>query len=364
MINHFDISLQLTNYEYKIYARHLILPEIQIQGQKRLKKSKVLFVGAGGLAASALLYLVASGVGHIGIMDDDKVEISNLQRQIIYNINDVGKYKTQSAAEHLSQLNPKCNLTIYVTKLHKKNAHQLIKLYDIIIDSTDNFRARYLLSYTCQILHKIHIYGAISSFQGQTSVFNYKGGPNYHEVYINSRPPEIGSCIVNGVLGVIPGIIGLIQATEAIKIITGIGETLSGYMLHYNALNMSFKKTTIRNNKRQTSAINSLLKYSKKRKEITNLISISELDARIKTNRKVIYLIDIRNIVEYEIMHLKHAINIPLSTIQNNKTLNLLRLISIDKYIVVYCNSYTKAQIASAILCQEQIKHWVVEIIK
>lgn len=349
--------------EYKIYARQLSLLNIQIEGQQRLKASKVLCIGAGGLGSITLLYLAAAGVGLVGIMDDDTIELSNLQRQIIYNQNDIGKCKALSAKKHLDSLNNKIKTQYYLEKLTFQNAYSIIKLYDIVIDCTDNFEARYILSYTCKELHKIHIYAAISSFIGQASVFNYMGGPHYYEVYTKTPQNQNHSCLTAGVLGVLPGIMGIIQATEAIKIITGIGEILSGYILRYNALEMSFKKIKINNQKwRKRPSLDLRYELKQVNLQIQNVITLRDLKSHLRHDHTNIYLIDLRNNNEYRIEHLKNAVNIPLSIIKNTDTIRMLKLKSIDNYIVIYCYSNIKTQIASTILKDSGVKHWMLTI--
>jgi len=348
--------------EYKMYARQLSLLNIQIEGQQRLKMSRVLCVGAGGLGATALLYLAASGVGLIGIIDDDTVNISNLQRQIIYEAKDVGKYKSLSATNHLKSLNNNIDIQYYVEKLTFQNANSIIKLYDIVIDCTDNFEARHILSYTCQILHKVHIYAAISTFLGQASVFNYMGGPHYHEVYTKTPKDDENSCLRDGVIGVLPGIMGTIQATEAIKIITGVGKVLSGYILRYDALEMSFKKVRI--SSERSIPVPSIMMDREKlqvNSQRQGLITFKDLKNYLISSKDKIYLVDIRTEKEYMIGHLKYAINIPLSKIRQSNTIEILKLQLRKKHIIIiYCSSEIRTKIASAILRNFSIKHWTV----
>lgn len=238
----------LTKAEEEQYNRHLILPEIGAEGQLKLKKAKVLVIGAGGLGCPILQYLAAAGVGNIGIIDDDTVAVSNLQRQILYSYNDIGKYKAKVAAEKLAQLNRFVTFNVFTEKLTTKNAINLFKQYDVIVDGCDNFQTRYLVNDAAVLTKKPVVSGAIFKFEGQVSVFNYKNGATYRCLYPNPpKPNEVPNCSEIGVLGVLAGIIGSLQVNEVIKIICGIGEVLSGKLATYNTLSsrqmlFSFKK--------------------------------------------------------------------------------------------------------------------------
>nr|YP_009628795.1 Molybdopterin biosynthesis protein [Balbiania investiens]QBX88578.1 Molybdopterin biosynthesis protein [Balbiania investiens] len=355
-------SLELTPNEYQLYARHLILPEIQIAGQQRLKKAKIIFIGAGGLASASLLYLVASGVGNIGIVDNDTIEMSNLQRQILFNSEQIGNLKSICAKKNLSLLNPYCKINIYSKQLNLSNTYRLIQQYDMVIDGTDNFETRYIISHTCKVLHKVHIYGAIFEFQGQASVFNYRGGPTYADVYPLISTRSVTQCNQGGVLGVTPGMIGMIQATEAIKIITGIGEVLSGTLLIYDSLTMMFKKIQVKTNNQYN--LNHLCKKTKNHVNADQInrrkLSITLLLILLEKYSYTIYVIDIRNKIEYDILHLKGAINLPLNKLKRNKNLNLLKNVSRYKYIIIFCFSKIRSRVASDLLFINDIKHWEV----
>src|SRR3954471_18971758 len=237
----------LTNDEVKRYSRHLIMPEVGVEGQLKLKAGSVLCIGAGGLGSPAALYLAAAGVGRIGIVDFDVVDFSNLQRQIIHGTPDVGRSKLASAKDRLLALNPLIEIDTYETALSSKNALDLFAPYDVILDGTDNFPTRYLTNDACVILGKPNTYGSIFRFEGQASVFATKDGPCYRCLYPEPPPPGlVPSCAEGGVLGVLPGIIGVIQATEAIKLIMGIGEPLIGRFLIYDALRMRFRELKLR----------------------------------------------------------------------------------------------------------------------
>jgi len=242
-----DALPQLTNEEIKRYSRHLIMPEVGVDGQRRLKAGSVLCVGAGGLGSPAAMYLAAAGVGRIGVVDFDVVDFSNLQRQIIHGTSSVGKTKLQSAKERLTDINPNIQVDTYETALSSENALELFKPYDVILDGTDNFPTRYLTNDACVLLGKPNAYGSIFRFEGQASVFAAKDGPCYRCLYPEPPPPGlVPSCAEGGVLGVLPGVIGVIQATEAIKLIAGIGEPLIGRFLIYDALRMRFRELKLR----------------------------------------------------------------------------------------------------------------------
>jgi adenylyltransferase/sulfurtransferase len=237
---------ELSNDEIKRYSRHLIMPEIGVDGQRRLKAGSVLCIGAGGLGSPAAMYLAAAGVGRIGIVDFDVVDFSNLQRQIIHGTPDVGRSKLASAKDRILALNPHVQVDTYEEALSSDNAFRLFEPYDVILDGTDNFPTRYLVNDACVILGKPNAYGSIFRFEGQASVFGTKDGPCYRCLYPEPPPPGlVPSCAEGGVLGVLPGIVGIIQATEAIKLLTGVGEPLIGRFLLYDALNMRFRELKV-----------------------------------------------------------------------------------------------------------------------
>jgi sulfur-carrier protein adenylyltransferase/sulfurtransferase len=238
---------ELTNDEVKRYSRHLIMPEVGVDGQRRLKGGSVLCIGAGGLGSPAAMYLAAAGVGRIGVVDFDVVDFSNLQRQIIHGTPDVGRSKLASARDRLHAINPHVEIEGFETELTSQNALKLFETYDVILDGTDNFPTRYLTNDACVLLGKPNAYGSIFRFEGQASVFATKDGPCYRCLYPEPPPPGlVPSCAEGGVLGVLPGVIGVIQATEAIKLIAGIGEPLIGRFLIYDALRMRFRELKLR----------------------------------------------------------------------------------------------------------------------
>ncbi|MES2395541.1 MAG: molybdopterin-synthase adenylyltransferase MoeB [Bacteroidota bacterium] len=351
----------LNKEEIARYSRHLLLSEIGMTGQEKIKSAKILVIGAGGLGCPALQYLTAMGIGEIGIIDFDKVEESNLQRQILYSIEDIGKLKTEAAVSKLSKQNPFVKFNSYPVRLDNKNALELFSKYDLIIDGTDNFATRYLVNDACVILNKTLIYGSIYKFEGQVSVLNYidssgQSGPTYRCLF--PTPPPSGSipnCSEIGVLGVLPGIIGTLQATEAIKIISGIGLPLSGKLLLFDALAMSFQVIEIaRNNEWINSAPKNTEEFlktdyeyfcgNKNSESSTKSISVNELKLIIE-NKLDVQLLDVRETFEEpqisELMDLK----IPLGDIHNQT-----HLISKNKKVIVFCKSGARSKRAIEIL--------------
>ena len=238
---------ELTHAEIERYSRHLLLGEVGVEGQRRLKAASVLCVGTGGLGSPLLLYLAAAGVGRIGIVDFDVVDASNLQRQIIHGTSWIGRPKVQSACDRLREINPHVQVDVHEVAFTAENAARIAAPYDIVVDGTDNFPTRYLVNDVCELLGKPNVYGSIFKFEGQASVFNHQGGPTYRDLYPEPPPPGlVPSCAEGGVLGILPGLIGTIQATETVKIILGQGTTLSGRLLLYDALNMSFRELKLR----------------------------------------------------------------------------------------------------------------------
>lgn len=327
----------LNKEELKRYNRHIILPEFGINRQEKLKEAKVLVIGAGGLGCPVLLYLATAGVGNITIIDPDTIDISNLQRQVLYTHNDIGKYKATVAAEKLLEINKYISVDAIVDQLGKQNAIELISQHDLVIDGSDNFSTRYLVNDACVITQKPLIFGSIFKFEGQVSVFNYNNGPTYRCIY--PEPPaegEVPSCSEIGVIGVLPGIIGVLQATEAIKIITGIGEPLSGKLLLYDALTNS--QIIIELQKNSEIVITDLMDdYDQfcgvKQIQIPQDGELSPQDVlNLITNHKV-QIIDVRETWEYDICKIDDSVLITLNTLAQN-------LHKIDTQIpkLVYCH--------------------------
>lgn len=353
MLNPLLSNIDLSKEEYKQYARHLIVHDIGINGQKRLKNASILFIGAGGLASSAILYLAASGIGCIGIVDHDTVSISNLHRQILYDTYDIGELKVKAAEFKIKEINSACKVITYPYKLNLDNSINLIQNYDLVIDTCDNFETRYIIDLICYRLHKVHIYGAIQNFEGQLSVFNYKGGPRYSNLYPLHLNLENKNCNNIGVLGILPGTIGILQGTEAIKIILGTGKILSGYILIYNALNMSFRKIKINplNQNRYTHKVieSGILNI--------NIIAFKQLQKIFIESNTII--IDVRQNIEFIQSHIKNAINIPLNYMKNKRTIEFIKNAYVNKITIIYCSSNSRAITASTILYKNKIKHYI-----
>ena len=339
MATSIDDLPQLTNEEIKRYSRHLIMPEMGVDGQRRLKGGSVLCVGAGGLGSPAAMYLAAAGVGRIGVVDFDVVDFSNLQRQIIHGTSDVGRSKLASAKDRLLDINPHIQVDTYEVALSSENALELFAPYDVILDGTDNFPTRYLTNDACVILGKPNAYGSIFRFEGQASVFAAKDGPCYRCLYPEPPPPGlVPSCAEGGVLGVLPGVIGVIQATEAIKLLTGIGEPLVGRFLVYDALRMRFRELKLRKDPDcpvcgTHPTVTKLIDYE----EFCGLrpsaeaeaeaavaaasaaasateISALELKARLDRGDKLV-IVDVREPNEYQINRIPGSVLIPLGEI-------------------------------------------------
>lgn len=333
----------LTSEEKKQYNRHLILNEIGREGQLKLKQAKVLVIGAGGLGCPVLQYLTAAGVGIIGIIDDDVVDQSNLQRQILYTVDDIGLSKAKTAAKRLSRLNPFVNFKVYQEKLTKENAILVFSNYDIIVDGSDNFSTRYLANDAAVITNKPLVYGAIFKFEGQVSVFNYKGSGTYRCLYPTPpKPNESPNCSEIGVLGVLPGIIGSLQANETIKIICGIGAVLANKLLMYDSLQMN--QTVLKYEKDIKLEINSLeTDYD----FFCGILSKEEISLEeLQKNKEKYNLLDVREIWEREEYHIGGQ-HIPLGEL-----LKRIDEVHQNKNLVVYCKSGIRSKKAIDILVE------------
>ena len=318
----------LSRDEISRYARHLIIPDVGIDGQKRLKAARVLLVGAGGLGSPLALYLAAAGVGHIGIVDFDVVDVTNLQRQILHGTKDVGRSKLASARERIADINPFVELTTYETALTSKNALGIIEKYDLVADGTDNFPTRYLVNDACVMLGKPNVYGSVFRFEGQASVFSTKDGPCYRCLFPEPPPPGmVPSCAEGGVLGVLPGLIGTIQATEAIKLILGIGEPLVGRLLLVDALGAQFRTVKVRKNPAcpmcGTHEITELIDYDEfcgipqaaaTMKQEGDMPEITPIELAERLRAGDVDLIDVREPHEWDIAHIPGARLIPLGS--------------------------------------------------
>lgn len=345
-----EVLSELSPNEIIRYSRHLIMPEVAMDGQKRLKSASILLIGAGGLGSPLGLYLAAAGIGRIGIVDFDVVEFSNLQRQVLHTTQDVGRRKIDSAADHLRAINPEVEIVAHEARITSANAMDLIRPYDIVIDGTDNFPTRYLTNDACVLLGKPNIYGSIYRFEGQASVFAPPAGPCYRCLFAEPPPPGmVPSCAEGGVLGILPGVIGCIQATEAIKLVLGKGSPLIGRLLLYDALAMKFREIKIRRNPKcplcgDEPTIKELIDYeefcgvrgqegSGPALELEWETTVEELKARIE-NGEDFDILDVRNPEEWEICHIEGARLIPVSDLP-------ARVHELDsaRDIVVHCKS-------------------------
>lgn len=355
-------EVQLTKEEYERYSRHLILPEVGLEGQKRLKAASVLCIGTGGLGSPLLLYLAAAGVGRIGIVDFDIVDSSNLQRQVIHGTSWVGKPKIQSAKDRILEINPNCQVDLYETRLSSENALAIVEPYDIVVDGTDNFPTRYLVNDACVLLNKPNVYGSIFRFEGQATVFNYEDGPNYRDLYPEPPPPGmVPSCAEGGVLGILPGIIGVIQATETVKIILGKGTTLSGRLLLYNALNMTFRELKLRPNP-ERPVIDKLIDYeffcgvtqaneeeAKRQMEMQEM-TVQELKQLLDSGTDDFLLLDVRNPNEYEIAKIPGAVLVPLPEIEQGPGVEKVKSLLNGHRLIAHCKMGGRSAKALGIL--------------
>jgi adenylyltransferase/sulfurtransferase len=361
-------EIQLNSDDYERYSRHLILPEIGVEGQKRLKAASVLCIGTGGLGAPLLLYLAAAGVGRIGIVDFDVVDTSNLQRQVIHGTSWVNKPKIESAKNRILEINPFCQVDLYNTRLSAENALDILKPYDIVVDGTDNFPTRYLVNDACVLLDKPNVYGSIYRFEGQSTVLNYQGGPNYRDLYPEPPPPGlVPSCAEGGVLGILPGIIGVIQATETVKIITGAGTTLSGRLLLYNALDMKFRELKLRPNPVRP-VIEELIDYEQfcgipqaKAAEAQQQMEISEMTATelkqlMDSGANDFVLIDVRNPNEYEIAQIPGSVLVPLPDIEQGKGVEKVKELANGHRLIAHCKMGGRSAKALGILKEAGIE--------
>ncbi|WP_420110343.1 adenylyltransferase/sulfurtransferase MoeZ [Mycolicibacter arupensis] len=368
---------ELTRDEVARYSRHLIIPDVGVQGQKRLKNARVLVIGAGGLGAPTLLYLAAAGVGTLGIVDFDVVEESNLQRQVIHGVSDIGRAKAQSARDSIAEVNPLVQVRLHQQRLDRSNAVELFGQYDLVLDGTDNFATRYLVNDAAVLARKPYIWGSIYRFEGQVSVFwedaPHGRGLNYRDLYPDPPPPGlVPSCAEGGVLGVLCASIGSVMSTEAIKLITGIGEPLLGRLMIYDALEMSYRTIAIRKDP-STPAITELIDYEEfcgsvsedaAAATVGSTITPVELRALLDSGQRLA-LIDVREPGEWAINHIDGAQLVPQSTINTGE--GLARLPQ-DRMSVLYCKTgvrsaqvlatLKKAGFADAVHLQGGIVAW------
>jgi sulfur-carrier protein adenylyltransferase/sulfurtransferase len=365
-------EVTLSKDEILRYSRHLIIPEVGIEGQKKLKAAKVLLVGAGGLGAPLGLYLSAAGVGAIGLVDFDVVDFTNLQRQVIHSTKDVGRNKIDSASEKMLAINPHVKIVKHEVALTSENALEILKDYDYVVDGTDNFPTRYLVNDACVLLGKPNVYGSIFRFEGQSTVFAYEGGPCYRCLYPEPPPPGlVPSCAEGGVLGILPGTIGLIQATETVKLILGIGEPLVGRLLLYDALGMRFRELKLRKNPEcpvcgEHPTITKLIDYhqfcgvpqpnaqpaaAQETKVNEGEIDVKEVKEKLDRGDNFV-LIDVREPHEYQICNIPGAKLIPLGTVQQH-----LGELDPEADIVIHCKSGMRSAKACGILKAAGFKH-------
>jgi adenylyltransferase/sulfurtransferase len=354
---------ELTTDDLARYSRHLILPEVGMEGQQRLKAARVLCVGTGGLGSPLALYLSAAGIGTLGLVDFDVVDASNLQRQIIHSTKDIGRKKLDSAEEKLKALNPALHVVKHETMLTSANALEILKDYDIVADGTDNFPTRYLVNDACVLLGKPNAYGSIFRFEGQASVFATKDGPCYRCLYPEPPPPGlVPSCAEGGVLGILPGLVGVIQATEVIKLILGKGDSLAGRLLLVDALNMRFRELKLRKNPEcpvcgLNPTITQLIDYqqfcgiapeTQEEKKLKNGIpqmTVKELKQKLDAGDNVLVL-DVREPYEYQIA------NIGGKLIPQNDVPQRLAEIDRDREVVVHCRTGGRSQRVAEFLKQ------------
>ena len=346
------------------YARHLILPEVGLAGQERLKAASVICIGAGGLGSPLLLYLAAAGVGRIGIVDGDAVELSNLQRQVIHGSDALGRSKAKSAAARLHELNPHCRIDVHDVMLDITNVMDLIADYDVVCDGTDNFVSRYLINDACVLSGKPLIYGSVQRFEGQVSVFNCNpDSPNFRDLLpVPPLPGAIPSCSEAGVMGVMPGLIGLLQATETIKLITGIGRCLDGRLLVVDALSMRFRELTLRRDPDRAPikelidcAQFSGLATTEMDPSALETITVMELKALLERDAGNVALVDVRNPAEAEIVVIPSAVLIPLATIESGEAIEQVRSLAEGRRLFVHCKLGMRSAKAAHLLAEHGI---------
>jgi len=360
--------MELNPDEIRRYSRHLMLPEVGLAGQKKIKAAGVLCIGAGGLGSPIALYLAAAGIGRLGIVDFDTVDYSNLQRQILHTDADVGRPKVQSAKETIAGINPNCEVVIHNTRITSQNAFDLIRPYDIVVDGTDNFPTRYLTNDACVLLKKPNVYGSIFHFEGQASVFApHLGGPCYRCLYPEPPPPgTVPSCAEGGVLGVLPGIIGCIQATEILKLVLGRGNLLINRLLLFNALDMKFRELKLRRDPQCPvcgghPTIKELGDYElfcgikpQPANPVLNPdeVTVQDMKQALDDPKLGIKVIDVREPDEYKIARVKGVLPLPLSQIPKR-----FAELDPDRHYYLHCKSGTRSLKALNFLRQRGFKH-------
>jgi adenylyltransferase/sulfurtransferase len=360
--------MELNGDELRRYSRHLTLPEVGLEGQKKICSASVLCIGGGGLGSPIAMYLAAAGIGRLGIVDFDSVELSNLQRQILHGTADVGRPKTQSAGDAIHRLNPNVEVVLHDARLTSENALDILRPYDIVVDGTDNFPTRYLTNDACVLLKKPNVYGSIFRFEGQASVFApHLDGPCYRCLYPEPPPPgAVPSCAEGGVLGVLPGIIGLIQATEILKLILGKGTSLLNRLLLYNALDMQFRELKLRRDPEcplcgEHPTITQLIDYqafcgapppSNTPTMHPDEVTVHELKRALDDPKLGIQVLDVREPHEYQIAHLEGARLLPLSTLAQQ-----IAKLSPDQSYYIHCHAGGRSLKAVQFLREQGFKH-------
>lgn len=337
---------QLSSKEIKLYKQQINLEKISLEGQKKIKHSKILVIGAGGLGCPILIYLVSSGVGCVGIIDQDKVENSNLNRQILYTVEDLTKTKVTAAKRNLNKINKQCEIIVHSYKLNKYNKIEVISYYDIVIDATDNFITRYIIDEACYQLNKIYIYGAAHKFEGQSAVFNYQDGIRYRNLYKLKFKITENQCNIEGIMGITTGYVGISQTIETLKIILGLNKKSRDYIKIYEIIEMIIKKKEI---KTKRDALNKRLRNNKEKTKKNSSIYKKII------NTKKSLRIDLKDKQEFTNEHLEQAINIPISKLK--QATKLLKKYEKTNNIIIYCKSINKRQVASILLKQQAIEH-------
>jgi sulfur-carrier protein adenylyltransferase/sulfurtransferase len=351
------LNAGLTKEELQRYSRHLIMPEVTVEGQKRLKASRVLCIGAGGLGSPAALYLAAAGVGKLGLVDFDRVDLTNLQRQVLHGTKDVGRSKLESARDRLRDINPEIEIKLHECRFSRETAQQIIADYDVIVDGSDNFATRYLSNDVCVFAGKPNIYGSVFRFEGQTTVFApHFGGPCYRCLFPEPPPPEsVPNCAQAGVLGILPGIIGMLQSIEAIKLIIGIGESLIGRLLHFDALKVQFRELKLRRDPRcpvcgENPTIFAPIDYDQfcgaRDDASVPEISVHELKGKMEAG-ETFDLLDVREPFEFEIARIDGAKLIPLGEISER-----IDELHREQTLIVHCHSGRRSAEAVRLLKQ------------
>jgi adenylyltransferase/sulfurtransferase len=360
--------MQLSNDEIRRYSRHLILPEVGMAGQKKICSTSVLCIGAGGLGSPIAMYLAAAGIGRLGLVDFDNVDFSNLQRQLLHGTRDVGRPKSESARDTIQDLNPNVEVVLHNTRLSSENALEIISQYDIVVDGTDNFPTRYLTNDACVLLKKPNVYGSIFRFDGQASVFApHMGGPCYRCLYPEPPPPGmVPSCAEGGVLGVLPGIVGCIQATEILKLALGKGSSLIGRLLLFNALDMKFKELKLRRDPQcpicgEQPSIHNLIDYEQfcgiqpepvAADSNPDEVTVQEMAEALKNKGRGIKVIDVREPDEYQIAHINGVPLIPLSLLPQRFT-----ELDPNQQIYIHCKSGVRSMKALRFLREQGFKY-------